>query len=142
MRILVIPIHQLQPRGQDRVLEETLRWQDLQGRVVRDRRHPFPSDRSTDKKHHSTQNKVGQDGDDAQAIGKQALAMKVFAVDEQGVGVGDGAQNKPLADEVEVVGREGTPSLEGGDGGGHAKDELLIGPGDEDGVGDVPPVLC
>lgn len=104
MRILVVAIHQLEPRAEDRVLEETLRRQDLQGRMVRDRGHPFSSNRSTDKKDHSTQNKVGQDGDDAQPVSKQALAVEILAVDEQGVGVGYGTQNEPLADEVEVVG--------------------------------------
>lgn len=141
MRILVIPIHQLQPLSQDRVLEETLRRQDLQGRMVRDRGHPLASDGSTNKKHHAGQDEVGQDGKDAQAVGEQALAMKVLAVDEQGVGVGDGAEDEPLADKVEVVGREGAPGLEGGDGGGHAQDELLVRPRDQDGVGDVPPLL-
>lgn len=67
--------------------------------------------------------------------------MEVLAVHEQGVGVGDGTQNEPLADKVEVVSREGAPGLEGGDGGGHAQNELLVGPRDQDGVGDVPPVF-
>ncbi|EGO52116.1 hypothetical protein NEUTE1DRAFT_105112 [Neurospora tetrasperma FGSC 2508] len=90
--------------------------------------HPFASDGSTNKKDHAGQDEVGQNGDNAQPVGKQAPTMKVLAMYEQGVGVGDGAEDEPLADEIEVVGREGAPGLEGRDG-------------DQDGIGDVPPVL-
>lgn len=123
------------------MLEETLRRQDLQGSMVRDRGHPFASDGPTNEKDHAGQDEVGQNGDNAQPVGKQAPTMKILAVYEQGVGVGDGAEDEPLADEIEVVGREGAPGLEGRDGGGHAQDELLVGPRDQDGIGDVPPVF-
>lgn len=41
-----------------------------------------------------------------------------------------------------MVSRKRAPGLEGGDGGGHPQNELLVRPRDQNGVGDVPPVFC